>query len=777
MDEEQNKPTPVDENIFKNLPPLDRTYDTAPLRRLQFQEGNTTGKRELPPVSEEKETDPQFLRQMAEQGTGRFRKSPQRVSRPEDLTQDTQKIILFPTDEPPAPVKSMNPPKTPIMFTAPLPKVKDLPPDFIEEGELEELDNANLQSPDYSRHLRGDMEEEDFSEFEGEESKLSSFIKDLERKADEYADGMFQEAESQNWEDIERLERLIPGTDQEDGKRIRPPSREKPKRSRPVPPDIDPKTLGQQLHKGHRERKIRGKAMVFLVLCSSLLSFFPLEFSGDYLWLSQDKNQILCLAYLLLTAMLLCGDLLWKGFFRGMRLRVGVDTLGLFSGIFCLLDCVLQYSAEVPRGQKPYATLVIVQLAFLAYGDVCKRKANLSGCQVACKMEEPYLISLEEGKWNNRNTYTKSTAPLTDFTSQLQQDDGAQNIFAFFAPVFLILSFSLATQLTRNTEEFVWALSAFLLVSAPFGGGFVYGRPAKKVALRLKDLYTALAGWAGIAKIGHQCVIGDSDLFPVGDVRITGRQEYNGFTEKKVLAYTTSLLDVGDVGCKKLFLDMMAYRGQKCSRCKKVAFHDGGGISAEINGEDVMVGGAAFMELMRITIPEGLFVNHAVFCAVNGRLAGFFALEYSLNNIVNHSLDNLLYERIRPVLATRDFSLTPEILRKRFHLNTVKMDFPSVMRRYDLSSQERPKEGRLCGILTREGIASVADCVIGAKRLRATVLQGVGICLFSALLGLSLVAYLVTSQAYTALSPENLMIFMLLWTAPVWVVTDLPQKF
>ena len=50
-----------------------------------------------------------------------------------------------------------------------------------------------------------------------------------------------------------------------------------------------------------------------------------------------------------------------------------------------------------------------------------------------------------------------------------------------------------------------------------------------------------------------------------------------------------------------------------------------------IRNQQVLVGSAAFMGLMEITLPQGLHVKNAVFCAIDGELAGIFALNYTLH--------------------------------------------------------------------------------------------------------------------------------------------------
>lgn len=94
--------------------------------------------------------------------------------------------------------------------------------------------------------------------------------------------------------------------------------------------------------------------------------------------------------------------------------------------------------------------------------------------------------------------------------------------------------------------------------------------------------------------------------------------------------------------------------------------YEGGGLSANIRGDQVLVGSAAFMNLMDIPLPQGLNVKSAVFCAINGELAGIFALSYSLHDTIFPALEELMREKIGPVLATRDFNLIPAMASPAF---------------------------------------------------------------------------------------------------------------
>ena len=117
------------------------------------------------------------------------------------------------------------------------------------------------------------------------------------------------------------------------------------------------------------------------------------------------------------------------------------------------------------------------------------------------------------------------------------------------------------------------------------------------------------------------------------------------------------------------------------------------------------MGSAAFMKLMEIQLPPGLNVKNAVFCAIDGELAGIFALNYTLpDTVFPRSGMRLIREKVGPVLATRDFNLIPAMLRQRFKLAADKMDFPPVERRRELSDPDQPHSEMLTALLCREGL-------------------------------------------------------------------------
>ena len=421
-------------------------------------------------------------------------------------------------------------------------------------------------------------------------------------------------------------------------------------------------------------------------------------------------------------------------------------------------------------------------LFFLLHGTYHKKCGLRLSCRTAASVSEPYILTLDEGKWNGRDTYCKWTGTPNGFGSQIQMDDGAQRIYRVVCPVLLlacVLFSLLASYGVGKPQHLLWCLSATFTAAAAFGGALVYGRPFHKVARRLAQSGGALAGWPGMAQSrkGDRVLITDGDLFPPGYVELNGIKVFGDWSIEKVVGCTATLIRDSGSGLTKLFHDLLRAQGAIFRRADDLCCYEGGGLSANIRGEQVLVGSAAFMNLMEVRLPQGLHVKNAVFCAIDGELAGIFALNYTLPDVVFPALDSLMREKVGPVLATRDFNLIPSMLHQRFKLAADKMDFPPVERRRELSDPDQPHSETITAVLCREGLLPYADAVVGAKRLRWCARFGAVLTCVGSALGILLAYYLTAVDAYGSLSPLNLLIFLLFWVAPVWFLTSWVPRY
>ena len=605
-----------------------------------------------------------------------------------------------------------------------------------------------------------------------DDGMLTAFIKDINRRADDYADRMYEEDERIDPEEVRRLERLIPGTDKEE-KPESPSKPKKVKKTAPPPPDTPPQELARAYLKGLKSTRLR---LVFLFLLCLLAIVQLVVPALGYVFvapLGDPLVQSWFAAGVMAAGTLLGVDILLDGVANACKGRIGMDTLSALGCVFTLADAVILALTGAER--LPYTAAALSGLFFLMLGTYHKKCAQRLSCRTAAASSSPYRVTLDEGKWNGRDTYSKWAGDAAGFGSQIQVEDGADRIYHRFCPVVLLLciAYSLYITLTR-TEAALWCASAVFTAAAAFGAALTYGRSFHLCARRLAHSGAALAGWPGIigSRRADRVLITDTDLFPPGYVELNGFKVLGDFPMERVVAYTATMIRDSGSGLTKLFHDYLRTLGGLMRNSERLCCYEGGGLSATIRGDQVLVGSAAFMNLMEITLPAGLNVKSAVFCAINGELAGIFALNYFLPDTVFPALDSLIRENVGPVLATRDFMLSDKLLQNRFRCRIRRMLFPEAAAREEVLAKKPPEDTPAAVLCTNTSLAGSAYAITGARALRLCTTLGLVVHLAAGILGLCEVAILGILGSMELVTPASLLLYCLLWTNPGVLLTE-----
>ena len=621
-------------------------------------------------------------------------------------------------------------------------------------------------------------EEEKVVDFPGEEgpaddNPIAEGLNRLVRKADDYAAHMFEEEGKEHEASVRRAEAYIPGTDEEEPA----PRRERrPRRQPPPAPDLPAGDLARRYGKGLKSLGVRAVLALLLFLPALYLSLDVLPYPE----VLTPQLRIWILAGAQGLAMALGADVLARGLFRLFRLEFGMDTMLAFACVAVLADALTMTALYARAGQMPYCAAMVLGVALLLRGTARKRRGNRLACRTAASASQPYLVTQDEGKWNGRDTYTKWSGQPIGFGRQMQASDGAERIFRRVCPLLFIgcLALSAVASVGQGApERLLWCLAATLTASASLSGALCFSLPWLTLCRRLSQSGAAIAGWDGVTATGGSGILlTDTDFFPPGCVALNGIKVFGDFPVDKVVACTASLIKESGSGLDKIFHDLLRSQGCVYRRVSQFYCYEGG-LSAVIREEQVLVGSSAFMHLMEIPLPPGLNVKNAVFCAIDGELAGIFALHYSLHGTLEPSLNSLIRNRITPVMATRDFNLIPAMLRQRFKLPVDKMEFPAAERRLELSDPDQSHSDILTAVLCREGVAPYSEAVVGAARLRRAVRMAAVLSCLGAAAGLLLAFYLTYMGAYASLSASNLLVFLLMWLVPTPLIAGMVNKY
>ena len=172
--------------------------------------------------------------------------------------------------------------------------------------------------------------------------------------------------------------------------------------------------------------------------------------------------------------------------------------------------------------------------------------------------------------------------------------------------------------------------------------------------------------------------------------------------------------------------------------------------------QPVLIGTHTFLKDMGVEVPEGTRVHQALYAAIDGELAGVFAVNYNKNRASAMALSALCgYRSLTPVLTCSDFMLTESFLRSKFGINTRRVAFPAHDIRKELAAKKPAEDAKALALTTGEGILGMAFAVTGARTLRSASIFGVVLHMVAGILGLVIVALLATVGAEELLTAEE----------------------
>ena len=173
-----------------------------------------------------------------------------------------------------------------------------------------------------------------------------------------------------------------------------------------------------------------------------------------------------------------------------------------------------------------------------------------------------------------------------------------------------------------------------------------------------------------------------------------------------------------------------------------------------------MIGGGFLVcKIFNALSSGGLSLKTGAFLAVDGTLIAVFAVKYTAAENVDWALHALKRSRITPVLAVRDGSITPALLKRKFGTDA-RAVYPTISTRLALSEKDGEHPYAL---LYREGLMPYAEIAVGSKRLVHAVRMAAALSLGSSAVSALLAFYLTFVGAYSALTPVSMLLYLLLW--------------
>jgi len=271
----------------------------------------------------------------------------------------------------------------------------------------------------------------------------------------------------------------------------------------------------------------------------------------------------------------------------------------------------------------------------------------------------------------------------------------------------------------HDARDLIYFISIYACASVPFCGLFLFGLPYLFGTYRIFKHGSAIAGWSGVADMGHSqnIYITDRDLFPKGSIKLQQFRIISEGNPERYMSYTGSILKASGSSLAEPFLDYMEQKNIPECPLRNFEVVPGGGLKAVIDGRVILCGNRAFMYLMKVPVSADYVDENSVLVAVNGELSGIFNLEYNGSPEIRSALQELIRSDLHAVFVVRDFNITPKMLKDLFELATDGYDFPPYDERFDLTEDFARNEHNVTSVICCEGLRALVNTAQTGKSI------------------------------------------------------------
>lgn len=540
-----------------------------------------------------------------------------------------------------------------------------------------------------------------------------------------------------------------------------------PEEAEDLGPEMDAEKASRYYGSNIKDLRLRTKIALGLCLVLMYISF-GLPVFGSLKTVA--GISLMCLI-LELSVVVVCLDVFTAGIMDLVRKKPGAGSLIAISCILSAIDAVIIAITKDEAVGLPFCAVSALSITCALWASLAACKANRITLRTLALSKSAYAVTAESGVVENEVTLLKSQTGTENFVRRTEETAPDEEVYSTLAPWVMIAALvlaAIATIISKDYKNFAHILTAIFLPAAPLSALLSFPLPYSYTARKLFRSGSAVAGWSGLYDIGgsKQIIITDTDIFPRETVSIESIRILEGTLPSKLISYAGSVIAASGSGLAPVFTELMEKNNCPLEHVDEFCCNEGGGLTAMINGEEVLCGNSGFMRLMGIRLPQKLASRSSVFVAINGMITAIFTINYTPVVTVQRALVSLLHGRRRPIFAIRDFNITPEMIRYKFRMPTDGFDFPSFAKRYEISSTQRSADSKVAAIVSRQGLAPLVELSEEGHRLYFVVRMCVVLSVLCTIVGMIMMFFLCLTGAFDSVSAQNLLIYMLFWLLP-----------
>lgn len=561
---------------------------------------------------------------------------------------------------------------------------------------------------------------------------------------------------------------------------------EKPK------PSLNPLQMLRKFERNRRSASTR----FWLVLIPCVALFYmaaaayldlPLHAALDFA--ENPRSAALAHTVLLGCVMALNWDTLARGIVGLFLLRAGSDTLTAtslcVSEAYCIANII---SPDICRDASgavayvPVSVLPALAALFALLSSKIRYQAYYRSVRSCYRLRNAKTLTTLPEKYDGDVIYTVAKADnYQGFYRTFAENDTASTVMLWYTPLVLLASLFLAVYCgysTQNGAPFLWCWSIIVAFTPALGIPLAAVLPLARAAKRLYKNGILVGGGKSIERMAKRSFVlmTDEDVFPGDAISINGYKLMNPDKKELALSAAASLLEAAQTALAVPFVRLAGENYAPVRPVKNLSFSDAGGISGTMDGQQVLIGNASYVQRAWVKIPPDIKLKTAVFCVVDSELLAVFAVRYQVTPKADYALNLLEDHGYLPVVAARDFNVTASFLQSRFGVASSDLVYPPAELRVTMSDPTLKLDADGL-IVTYGGGDAVAEALVTCRRCRTSTRLSLLFSLLSSVIGLLLgvlMAYFGWSEAAT---PVNMLTYYLLWMVPSLVFAAWVNRF
>lgn len=418
-------------------------------------------------------------------------------------------------------------------------------------------------------------------------------------------------------------------------------------------PEPDAETAAK--YYGGQVKSLRFRCRAAMIVCIPLI-YISLGLPVFGVLKSSPSVAALVCLMMQLTVMLIGLDVITNGFFNLVRRTPGLESLVFLNCVFSALDAVVLAITGSDAVGLPFCAVSAFSVACCLWSALNTCRGFKSTFRTLAVDKDPYTVSADSEVVKDSITVLKSKRDTAGFIHRSEEAGPADTIYAALAPYLIAASVILgllATILSGNYTNILHVFAAVTAPCAPFAALAAFAIPFRTAARKLARTGSAIAGWSGASDIGRSkhLIVTDKDLFTARNISIEDIRILDGAFPDKVISYTGSVIVASGSCLATAFTDLMQRNNCTLMPVESFTCNESGGLSALVNGEEVLVGSSAFMNLKGVHLPQQLSAKNVVFTSINGLFVASFKIKYVPVQSVQNALFALLRTKIAPIFA------------------------------------------------------------------------------------------------------------------------------